>query len=183
MYNHKFKNLSGTFMLYKAYLRKAHFVDLYHMMEYYETLKLFGQYRMEFAKKTKFFANYILLIVTLGQIGFALIYVLLTGFLIYMYANMYMVISSILWLPSTLIAIRTVGAHMLTSFYYVYIISLYLKLRFRQIYDSLKTLNVHGNNYKHITISHIVYQLIDLSLKFTSAAYCPESSNTTSAVG
>ena len=131
-------------MLYKAYSRKAHFMDLYQKLEYFETLELYGESRQEFDKKTMFFAKYIIYLVTLGQLGFVLCYIALTIYINYWYPNMYMVISTMLWLPSHLIALRTIGTLMLTAFYYVFIISLYLKLRFRQIYNSLKNFNGQG---------------------------------------
>ena len=131
-------------MLYKAYLRKAHFVDLYYKLEYYESLELNGQYSRQFNKKTKFFAKYIVFIVSLGQLGVALSYFAISISLVNQYPSMYMVISSILGFISTLWAIRTIGALMVTSFYYVFIISLYMKFRFRQIYNDLQKFKCQG---------------------------------------
>ena len=131
-------------MLYKAYLRKAHFVDLYYKLEYYESLELNGQYSRQFNKKTKLFAKYIVFIVAVGQLGVALSYFAISISLVNQYPSMHMVISSILGFISTLWAIRTIGALMVTSFYYVFIISLYMKFRFRQIYNDLQKFKCQG---------------------------------------
>ena len=134
-------------MLWKAYIRRAHFIDFYCKLEYYESLELYGECSRKFAKLTKFFAKYIVFVVTIGQLGFVLSYTALTVFLFYRFTNVYMIISAIFVFPSTLFAIRTIGSLMMTSFYYVFIISLYLKLRFRQIYNSLKNFNGKGNHH------------------------------------
>ena len=128
---------SGAFMLYKSYTRTEQFTYVFRKLEFYETLELVPRYRYIFERKTKFFALYIVNLVNLGTYGAYLVMLLVTLVTILMWPTPTMLVSALIWMVLTDLMIRGVSATLLTCFFYVYIITLYLSLRYRQIKERL----------------------------------------------
>ena len=124
-------------MLYKSYTRTEQFTQVFRKLEFFETLELVPRFRHIFERKTKFFAIYI---VTLVDIVTYVTYVSLIGFHLIAYLilpSTAMLVSTILWLPLTIFMVRGLVAMFITCFFYVYMITLYLSLRFRSINDNI----------------------------------------------
>ena len=108
-------------------------------MSSFETLELNNKNLKIFDKWTKIIWKFINICVMVGKSKFYLFGILFFLFWVINDPCLARIISSIIWLPShLLLLVRTSGAQMLFTFYYVFFVSLYLKLRFRQIYQDLK---------------------------------------------
>ena len=72
--------------------------------------------------------------------------------------NKLRLISTIVWLPSTLLALKYVSVIVWVSFYVIYSTCLYLRLRFRQVSSSLQN-NGRGNCNLELHINLFNYPL------------------------
>ena len=124
-------------MLYKSYTRTEQFTHLFRKLEYYQTLELIPRYRHVFERKTKFFACYIVGLVNVSTYGLYLFMVPLTFLNILFWPTPTMLVSAIVWMVLNDLLIRGLAAVLLTCFFYVYITTLYLSLRYRQINENL----------------------------------------------
>lgn len=128
---------AGSFMLYKSYTRTEQFTHVFRKLEFYETLELVPRFRHVFERKTRFFAIYIVNLV--DACTYVLYLVIIMGHIVAfkLLPSPTMLVSTVIWTIPSLIMIRCMAAIMLTCFFYVYIITLYLNLRFRQINDNI----------------------------------------------
>ena len=118
--------LLGLFMLIKVTQRKAHFIDVYYKLEVINTLELNHKNYIIFERNTGFFNKYVLIWISLVEFGFYGLVCLSSIFLVERQPTIVMICSVILWLPLTLVVVRTGCGLILTAVYFIYIISLYL---------------------------------------------------------
>ena len=134
---------TGSYLIIHDWKGIAPFVQLFHKFEFIETLELTERNRRIFSKKTKFFVKYCLICTYLGVYGFYMFLIIMTAVINYLRPQPYQLLSTLIWLPPTMLLIRISGALCFTSFFYVYIIVQYMCLRFRQIYLAIR-LDVQG---------------------------------------
>ena len=92
------------------------------------------EFSEQFVKKCSFIVKYIIICVRIGQIGSI---ILLSYLLILAYMNdpdNSSIVMSIFWWSWSVVLARTLGALLVFCFFYIYMVSYYLKLRFRQNY-------------------------------------------------
>ena len=133
-------------MLWKSSGRNARYTYFFHKLNFVSTLELNEKNSHKFRKWCNYSCKYIIICVTVGQALFALIYLAFIYRLIY-----YKVIDSyssflihLLCFVSTILNIKTVGALMLTAFFFILMVSVYLSLRFQQIYDDMTSFDRFG---------------------------------------
>ena len=131
-----------------------------------------------FEKYTKFVSKYIIMIANLGQYCFEVINIILSLLLAIRYPSLIMFISIVVWLVLSHIQIRAIAGIVVTSFYFMYIISLYLRLRFNQIHQNLSHLIGQGNFWLKIQTN----QIISLWWQLLKENWWNNCTNTTSAV-
>ena len=124
--------------MYQEHIKKGHFNEVLYKLKWHNTLGLEGKFRIKFERNIKFLFKYISLCVDIGQLAFVFIFIILTTMLIYQQASLSYTITTILWFGPSILLIKSAGSLMLTSFYFIYLIALYLKLRFHQLFYSLK---------------------------------------------
>ena len=127
-------------MLYLAHHQRALYLNLYDKLEYYDSLELNSKNRRKFGRNTKLFVRFLIYMVIPARNLLMVANLLLIINLNLLKQSTVLLISSILWFPPSIWIIKYVAALMLTTFYYIYITSLYLNLRFRQITDNLRIL-------------------------------------------
>ena len=127
----------GTFMLYKSYTRTEQFTYVFRKLEFYETLELVPRYRFVFERRTKFFAIYIVNLVNSFTYALYLALMLVTFLIIMVWPTLTMLVSASIWLLLSIIMMRGLASMLLTCFFYVYMITLYLSLRYRHINETI----------------------------------------------
>ena len=107
-------------------------------IEFRNTLELNDKYADKFSKWSKIGFIYIAVCTTAAQIVFAIFHLVLLIILNLDDKYGYSLTLSIFWYISGLSAIQTMGSLVATVYSFTLITRYYLKLRFRQIYDTLK---------------------------------------------
>ena len=133
-------------MLWKSSGRNARYTYFFHKLNFVSTLELNEKNSREFQKWCNYSCKYIIICVTPGQSLFILFYLGLILRLIYhgvidSYSSF---LIHLLWFVSTVLTIKTAGALGLTAFFFVLMVSVYLSLRFQQIYDDMRSFNRFG---------------------------------------
>ena len=144
----------GTYSLYLVHIRKAQFYELIYQIKIHKNFGLEGRLGRVFETNLKFMFKYIRLCVYLNQIAVILAFTGVTIFLIYQQANWWYTISLIIWLGPSILSIKSCGSIIFSGCFFAYMSILYIKLRFRQLFYSLKiesTFN-RSNNYKYYLI-------------------------------
>ena len=126
----------GLYLLIQSSGRNAQYVYMFYKMEYVSRLELNPKLSKVFCKHSLILARCSLLVMNFLTWTY---YITLTIVLSIFYINYQDKLSFILmftqWLMY-LIGGRTTIALIVTTFYFAYIISIYLKLRFRQTYKN-----------------------------------------------
>ena len=113
---------------------KCQFNHLFYKLSFESTLELNYKFSKQFVKKSLFIGKYTITCVIMGECLFTIFhgYLLILAY-IYDPDNSSIGITIFWWLWSN-VAIKTSGALLLISFFFIYMVSYYLKLRVRQIY-------------------------------------------------
>ena len=82
---------------------------------------------------------------TIGQIGCVLIIIFSTGLTINYGETEAPVIVTLFWFVSSVLALKNLGSLLLTAFFFIFMVSVYLSLRFQQIYDDIRSFDRFGN--------------------------------------
>ena len=120
---------------------KAQYTYFFHKLNYTNTLELNAENTEKFRKYSTLFCKHSILCVTLGLYGG---YLGLTHFMVLMHLSSPQdqdtsISLTIFWWLWSIISMRTGAALILTSLYYIFIVSLYLTLRLKEV---LKNFNI-----------------------------------------
>ena len=113
-------------------------------LKHYATLELGPKYAASFNRISLLSAKYIVSISVLFYYGLIIVY---TGVMIILYIKYYHDASLIIylfWIATTYYGGRAMCAIYLTALYFVFIMSAYLTLRFRQIYWPINRKDIKG---------------------------------------
>ena len=149
---------TGSFLLYAEAGTDAHVIYTFYKLESFSTLELSRHYALNYAASTKFAFEYIILVVTVGQISFFVTVVWLFVYYWWLHQGVWQVgVSVVIWLVLHIIAVRTLGCLMLSSFFFTYILYKYLQLRYREINDSI---------YHIIHLCEYFIEIVIIKIKF-----------------
>ena len=133
-------------------------------MEFYYNLELNEQNRQIFAKRARVCARYIILLVQFVRITLVIFGLFLMVLINILRPNKLRLISTIVWLPSPLLAVRYVSSILLGGFYSIHNSFLYLLLRFRQISENLE-INGQGKIISSKNLNNVIIDSIGLKLQ------------------
>ena len=130
---------AGTYTLYLVHIRKAQFLDLQYQLKSHKTLGLEEQLGIIFKRNLKFMMKFVRLCFNLCQIASILTVIIVTILLIYQQSNWWYTISLIIWFSPTILGIKSCHSIIFSGCFFTYMSVLYIQLRFRQLFYSLKT--------------------------------------------
>ena len=132
------------YLLRRSSGRDARYTYFFHKLNFKSTLELNEKNTRKFEKLCTLSSIYIIVCVTIAQICCAMVFTLLAAVTIYLGQTEAPTIVTLLWFVSNLLALKNCGALLLTAFFFVFMVSVYLSLRFQQIYDDMRSFNRFG---------------------------------------
>ena len=139
--------IKGFYLWYHDYIIDAKFLNLYHKLQYYHTLELNTKNKAKFARMTKIFIALLMSSFLLGELGLSGMYFSEMVYINYLFHwDAYIGLATMAWMPFHIVAINYLCAIALSSVFYIFIVSYYLKLRFNQTDEILLSKDIKDDD-------------------------------------